>query len=105
MTTILFSDNRPEDRKMKWAGSYPPAYSGIFLSPSVNKIQLFTSEQMQPPALPLCNDPLGADILWEATVKAKCLFVSDSSQTPCPLGPALGYSHPPADTLEKQVQL
>ena len=69
---------------MGWAGSYPPAYSGNFLCLSVNKIQLFTSVQMQPQAVRLCNDhihPLGPDILWEAEVKVKTLISEFSIQT------------------------
>ena len=41
------------------------------------QIQLFTSVQMQPLAVRLCNDhihPLGPDILWEAKVKGKTLI-------------------------------
>lgn len=77
MTVILISDSRPEGGKMGWVGSYSPAYSGTILYPSVNKIQLFTSVQMQPQAVRLCNDhihPLGPDILWEAKVKGKTLI-------------------------------
>ena len=33
------------------AGSYSPAHPGVFLWPSVNKIQLFSALQMQPPAV------------------------------------------------------
>ena len=64
---------------MGWAGIYPPAYSETFFCPSVNKIQLFTSVQMQPPAMHLCNDhihPLGPNKLWEAKEKSKSLFLS-----------------------------
>ena len=92
---------------MGWAGTYPLAYSGTFFCPSVNKIQLFTSVQMQPLAVCLCNDhihPLGPDILWETKVKVKILIrVLNSNKRHAHQAPPWAIP-PPADTLEKQVQ-
>ena len=53
--------------------SLSPTYPGVFLWLSVNKIQMFSAVQMQPPAVRLCNDrshPLCPDTLWEAELKA-----------------------------------
>ena len=52
--------------------SLSPTYPGVFLWLSVNKIQMFSAVQMQPPAVRLCNDrshPLCPDTLWEAELK------------------------------------
>ena len=38
-------------------GPTHPAYPGLFLWLSVNKIQLFSALQMQPPSVCLCNKP------------------------------------------------
>lgn len=80
---------------------HAPAYPGIFLWPSVNKIQLFSAMQMQPLAVRLCNNhtrPLGPDIPGEAKRKVKALTAKSlRSNTHCPLGLPLGYSHPDAD--------
>ena len=56
MKITLFSDSLPEDGEMG-GGPTHPAYPGVFLWLSVNKIQLFSALQMQLPSVCLCNKP------------------------------------------------
>ena len=56
MTIKVFSDSYHEDGEMG-GGPTHPAYPGLFLWLSVNKIQLFSALQMQPPSVCLCNKP------------------------------------------------
>ena len=80
--------------------SLSPTYPGVFLWLSVNKIQMFSGVQMQPPAVRLCNDqshPLFPDTLWEAELKAKLSILSGSSQTE-----SMGLCLPPSDPLRER---
>ena len=107
VTIKVFSDSRPEDGEMV-GGPTSSTYPGVCLWLSVNKIQLFSALQLQPPFVCLCNKPrtLSGPRYIRRTKRGSETLTSERLKlpTPCPPGPAQTYSPPPAAPLEKQPQ-